>query len=41
MKECKICGCGTEEECEICITCQAKQWQENLGENKKNENNNK
>ncbi len=41
MKECKICGCGTNEETKICITCQAKQWQERLNpeEEKKGEKN--
>jgi RNA polymerase subunit RPABC4/transcription elongation factor Spt4 len=41
MKECKICGCGTDEKTEICITCQSKQWQERLGGNEKDENNNR
>jgi hypothetical protein len=30
MKECKKCGCYTDEETEICITCQSKQWTNNL-----------
>src|SRR4030042_1091937 len=32
MKECKVCGCYTDEKCEICITCQSKQWKKNLGD---------
>lgn len=38
MKECKICGCGTNEETGICITCQSKQW---LGVDNKDEDNKK
>ena len=30
MKECKKCGCYTDEESEICIMCQSKQWTTNL-----------
>jgi len=39
MKECKNCGCYTDEKCEICITCQSKQWQENLGDRKDDKKN--